>query len=46
VTVCAFCGNYVLTEKVEFAVEQLILLNRKDFLWEKFPFSVKEQSVN
>ena len=45
-TVRAFCGNYVLTEKVEFAVEQLVLLYGEDFLREEFPLSIKEQSVN
>jgi hypothetical protein len=46
VTVSAFCGNYILTEKVEFAVEQLVLLDGEDFLWKEFPLSVKEQGVN
>jgi hypothetical protein len=46
VTVCAFCGNYILTEKVEFAVKQLVLLDGEYFLWKEFPLSVKEQSVD
>jgi hypothetical protein len=45
-TVCTFRRNYILTEKVEFAVKQLVLLDGEDFLWEEFPLSVKEQSVN
>jgi hypothetical protein len=46
VTVCTFCRNYILTEKVEFAVKQLVLLDGEYFLWEEFPLSVKEQSVD
>jgi hypothetical protein len=46
VTVCAFCGYYILTEKVEFAVKQLVLLDGEDFLWEEFPLSVKEQGID
>jgi hypothetical protein len=45
-TMCAFCGYYVFTEKVEFAVEKLILLNGEDFLREEFAFGVEEQGVN
>ena len=45
-TMSAFCGYYVFTEKVEFAVEQLVLLDGEDFLREEFAFGVEEQSVN
>ena len=42
----AFCGNYVFTEKVEFAVKQLVLLDWEDFLREEFAFGVEKQGVN
>lgn len=45
-TMSAFCGYYVFTEKVEFAVEQLILLDGEDFLWEEFSFGVEEQGID
>ncbi len=45
-TMSAFRGNYVFTEKVEFAVEKLILLDGEDFLREEFAFGVEEQGVN
>ena len=42
----AFSGSYVFGEKIEFPVQQLILLKREYFLWEEFAFSIEEQCID
>ncbi len=46
VTLSALCCGYVFAEKVEFAIKQLILLDRENLLGEEFALRVEEQGVD